>query len=233
VAGKLSDLSDQAWADICAAAGHAPDAEARAVLSNILFNEYPAFHYDRKRVDAALRRAERMLKALKKLAADYCAQFTDADVRTERDLWALEMLRRRAEAVWLVARAIRRAHRGRQNVQREFLYHRLCSVWLDHFHATELKYSRPSKGGDPFGPLIDFMLAAMRQIVSELPDSETVADAIDRERIGRENARQLSFYLERRSAIAGSLAATEAADAAAINGLVQEPHGGLTLKKYF
>src|SRR5262249_7609564 len=84
VAAALSDeaaaLSDEAWARICAAAGKhkpplIPDAGTRERLSTILFEEYPAFHYDRERVAAALRRSERMLKNLKRLADDYRAQF--------------------------------------------------------------------------------------------------------------------------------------------------------------
>ena len=201
VASVAGALSDEAWADIYAAAGRAHVAGARAALSKILFEEYPAFHYDRERVAEAYRRSERMLKQLKKLAADYRAQFADDDVRTERDLWGLEGVRQRAEAVWLAARAIRRANARHQSVQREWLYHRLCTVWLDHFHAPGLTYSVPSRGGPPHGPLIAFMLAAIRQIVSQdpLPSPDTVAGAIKRERIERENAKQLSFYfLERR-----------------------------------
>jgi hypothetical protein len=201
-------LSDQAWADICAAAGRAPDAEARGVLSAILFEEYPAFHYDRERVAAAYRRSERMLKHLDAFAAEYCAEFAAVDegaradavtntVRITPDLWAIEGLRKQALGLWLYARAIRRANARRASVQREWLYHRLCTVWLDHFHAHDLSYSRPPKGGDPYGPLITFMLAAMRQIMSKrtLPAPETVADAIDRERAERQNAQRLARRL--------------------------------------
>ena len=46
-------LSDQAWADICAAAERTPDAGTRERLSTILFKEYPVFHYDRERVARA------------------------------------------------------------------------------------------------------------------------------------------------------------------------------------
>lgn len=199
-------LSDQAWADICAAAGRTPDVEARAVLSAILFEEYPAFHYDRKRVGRAFNNSTRMLKLLAAFEAVYCAEFAAADdaahadavtntVRITPDLWAIEGLRKQALGLWLYSRAIRRANKGRKSVPREWLSHRLCGMWLDHFHAPELNYSRPSRGGDPYGPLIAFMLAAMRQIMPEakLPAPETVADAINRENIERENARQLGF----------------------------------------
>jgi hypothetical protein len=71
-AGSAS-LTDAAWAEICAAAKHAPDAEARAFLSAVLFEEYPAFARmnDRARVAKALRRAERMLKHLDAFAELY------------------------------------------------------------------------------------------------------------------------------------------------------------------
>ena len=203
-------LSDEAWAKICAAAEHTPDAGTRGRLSTILFEEYPAFHYDREGVERALKRSTRMLKNLDKFAADYCAAFAPTDqaaradavtntVRITPDLWAIEGLQKQVLGLWWYARVIRRANARRASVQREWLYHRLCTIWLDHFHTPKLTYNRPARGGDPYGPLIDFILAAMRQIVPKLPDPETVADAIDRERIERENAKQLSFYFwERR-----------------------------------
>jgi hypothetical protein len=118
------------------------------------------------------------------------------DVKSECDLWCLKILRRRTEATWLGARAIRRANAGRKSVQREWLYHRLCTAWLDHFHAPDLRYSRPAKGGEPYGPLIAFMIAAIRQIMPEdAPSAETVRDAIDRERRERDNVKQLTLPL--------------------------------------
>jgi hypothetical protein len=192
----MPDLSDEAWADICAAARRTPDVEARAALSAILFDEYPAFAYNRERVAEALKRSRRMLKHLGAFVADYRAQFPIDDVvKTKRDLWCIEGLRRRAEAIWLAAQAIRRAHKGHKNVQREWLYYRLCSVWIDYFDG-ELVYNRRSRG-PPYGPLINFMLAATRQVVSEgdLPSSESVRDAIDDERRGRERMQQLILRL--------------------------------------
>ena len=114
------------------------------------------------------------------------------DVKTERDLCSLRNLGLRTQTVWLFASAILRRNAGRKSFQREWLYHRLCGLWLDHFDG-ELKVSVPPSGGPPGGRLIAFMLAALRQIVSAdaLPSSETVRDAIDRERRERENLRQL------------------------------------------
>jgi hypothetical protein len=193
----MPDLSDEAWADIRAAAGRTPDAEARAALSAILFDDYPKFKYDRERVAAALRRSEHMLKHLEAFAAGYCDQFPNADeVTTERDHWCIEGLKRRTLAVLLAARVIRSANARRRNVQRELLYHWLCNVWIDHFHG-ELTYSIPSLGGLPRGPLIEFLLAAFRQIVSEdaLPSREAVRDSVDRERIEREHVKQFVLKL--------------------------------------
>src|SRR5262249_6186476 len=151
------------------------------------------------------RRSERMLKNLDKFAADYCAAFAPTDeaaradavtntVRITPDLWAIEGLRKQALGLWLYSRAIRRANKGRKSMQREWLYHRLCRVWLDHFHADKLTYNVPSRGGPPYGPLIAFVLAAARVVMSELPSPETVRDGIDREKVERENAKQLFFY---------------------------------------
>ena len=53
-------LSDQVWADICAAAGRTPDAAARSALREILYlYGYPWVAYDRKRVADRLKRMKR------------------------------------------------------------------------------------------------------------------------------------------------------------------------------
>src|SRR5262249_10259307 len=193
-------LSDAAWAAICTAAESRPDAGTRERLSTI-FEQYPVFTYDPKRTLAIIRRSERMLRQLDAFAAGYHEQFSgDDDVQTEHDLWCIAAPRRRVEAVWLAACAIRRAHRGHQNVQREWLYNQLCTVWLWDFHAPELTVRVPPLGGPPYGPLIAFLLAAIREVVSEeeLPSPYALRDAIRRERDERQTARQLGLFLEKR-----------------------------------
>lgn len=212
-------LSDEAWAKICKAARLTPDDEARSALATLLFEEYPTFAYDRERVKAKFLRSERMLKHLAEFAELYrqawlpdlpVDQFQAilmgrasviTDVRTEADLWWIKMLWRRPEHDWLYADAIRRANKGQKNRQREWLYHRLCGIWLDHFHANDLTVTVPPWGGPPEGPLIEFMLAAMRQVIprSELPKStETLRYAIDREREARARTAQYSLALQQR-----------------------------------
>jgi hypothetical protein len=200
----MRELTDAAWAEICAAAANhspplTPDEGTRAELSAVLFSEYPGMRYDRQRVAVALRRAERMLRNLAAFATDHRAQFTADDVRTEADRWFLEMLRRRPLATWLACRALRRANKGHQNSQREWFVSRLSGIWLDSFHAPRLTVSVPATGGPPGGPLIEFMLAAMRQVMPE-PRRESLRDAIDRERRERENAKQLWLELKQREA---------------------------------
>ena len=181
-------LSDEAWADIRAAGGLMPDVEARPALAALLFAEYPAFAYRRAEVEADLRRSKRMLKHLDAFEKDYRARFTADDVRTEADLWCIKVLQRRPLAVWQRACAIRRANKGKMSVQHEWLYHRLCGIWLDHFHAPGLSVTRG-------GPLSRFILAAMREIMppEELPKPDTVHDGIKRERDERARCAQLSF----------------------------------------
>jgi hypothetical protein len=216
-------LSDAAWIAIDAAAKAAklsPDAEARTELARVLFEEYPAFAYDRERVAAALRQSERMLKRLNAFAEAYwwtwlpdlpsdqfrailagrADAFIPGNVKTERDLWCMKMLRRRPEATWHACRAIGRANRRRRNPQREFLISRLCGIWLNNFGAQYLTVTVPALGGEPRGPLIEFLLAALREIMPrrELPDRETLRDLIDREREGRDNVRQLRLQLVQR-----------------------------------
>src|SRR5262245_46376049 len=148
-----ASLTNQAWADICAAAGRTPADEARAEVEAVLFVEYPAFTFDRERVIAAQERAERMLKHLDAFAELYwqawlpdlpadqfqavlagLASVYADDIKTQAHFWSIQMLRRRALSVWLYGSAIRRANARHSSVQREMLYHRLCTVWLDHFH---------------------------------------------------------------------------------------------------
>src|SRR5262245_15691239 len=234
-------LSDQAWADICAAAGRSPDDAGRAAMSALLYEEFPAFRYDRERWAKAAKRAERMLKYLVALAALYRETFVpqlpldqfeailagrasafvaaavkseQADdeteaarniaAKTEYDLSCLARLRRRPEALWLTARAVRRANARRASAQHEWLYNQLCTVWLWDFLAP-LTYSVPPRGGPPRGPLIAFILAAAGLVMSEPPSPETVRDAMDRERMERENARQLSLFLADRRPLPRSL----------------------------
>jgi hypothetical protein len=210
-------LGDEAWADICAAAGRTPvaEAEARAVLSKILFDDYPAFSYKRADVAAAIKRAKRMLKHLVAYEADYRVQFKPVDdavrtddlkIRIRPDLWCLEGLRRRPAALLLVANTLKHANEGRRNVQRALLYHWLCSVWLDHFHAPDLSYETGHRR-PPSGPLIEFILMAMRQIIPEdaLPARKTVGDNIDRETEERANLKRELALIRREQARRGGL----------------------------
>ena len=64
----------------------------------------------------------------------------------------------------VACQAIRRANKGHRNPQREWLISRLCGIWLDNFHAERLTVT---VGGQPGGPLINFLLAAMRQIMRQ------------------------------------------------------------------
>jgi hypothetical protein len=152
------------------------------------------------------KRAERMLKHLDAFTPDYCAEFKPTDDATRAnavtntvlikpDLWCIEKLRRRVENVLEHTDSLKRANARQQSNQRAMLYHRLFIVWLDHFHAAQLTYSR--QAGEPSGPLVDFILTTMRQIMPEekLPSREAVRDNIDDERRGRE---QLASELQKR-----------------------------------
>jgi hypothetical protein len=202
-----SALTNTAWAKICAAAGRRPNAEseARAMLSKVLFEDYPGFTYDRERVATAAERAERMLVHLAAFEADYRVLFptdvwkTDRHyeikrniaIKTERGLRWIEGLRGRTEAELRVARTLKDANDRRQNVQRAMLYHWLCNVWLAHFEGPELP-----DVGLPRTPLVNFTLAAMRQVMpgGALPRPDTVRENIDRER--RERARLRAQQLQ-------------------------------------
>jgi hypothetical protein len=204
-------LSDKAWAAILAAAKpHSPDAEARAALSKALFEDYPGFTYDRERWAKTAERAERMLKHLDAFTVDYCAEFAPTDdavrtndvkIRIKPDLWCLEGLRSRPAAALHVARKLQDANSRRQNEQRAMLYHWLCGVWLYHF-GGRLTYDR-SSGGEPGGPLVEFILAAMRQVMPEdaLPSREAVRDNIDRERVAREHAARVALQIQNRGMV--------------------------------
>jgi hypothetical protein len=219
----VGTLADEAWTEFCtiaAAAKLIPDTEARARLTTILFEQYPAFRYNRERVAASFRRAEKMLRHLDAFAELYrehwlpdlpydqfravitCpASVLTTDKTTEAHFWYLLKLRLRVEQLWSGAQALRHAHARRYNAQREWLFAQLSFVWLHNFQAPDLTYTVPSLGGPPEGPLIAFMLAAMRQVMSEPPSAETIRNGIDRVRRELETAKQLSFALRERGAI--------------------------------
>jgi hypothetical protein len=201
-------LTDAAWADICAAAEpHVPDAEARGLLAKALFEDYPGFTYNRERAKADIARAERMLAGLAVLEADHREQFPieawkpdqDYEVwryfnsRKEVGLRCIEYLRGQAENVLVGLRVVQGANIARRNEQRASLYAWLCGIWLDHFGGA-LVYDR--HGGEffdkPGGPLVGFILAAMRQVMPKdaLPSHEAIRDNIDRNRHEYEVARR-------------------------------------------
>jgi hypothetical protein len=129
-----------------------------------------------------------------------------ADVRAERDLRWLDKLRRRPQVLLRGANILKGAHqgkRGKSKPQREWLYHRLCTLWLENFGARDLRYGRPKDDGDkrpPTGPLIDFILVAMALVMpsDEVPTAEAVSDGIDRVREERANAARLARKLRER-----------------------------------
>jgi hypothetical protein len=219
-------ITDQAWAKICAAAEQhkpslTPDAGTRERLSVVLFEQYPVFHYDREQVAAVLHHSERMLSSLDKFAGLYRQAFwpklsadqfeivlaglAGAVAAGKPDVqfgfWCITRLRRQVLRELLGARAIRRANRGQGDPQFEWLCNQLCTAWLWDFHAPDLKYSVPSGGGAPYGPLIAFMLAAIDEVVvkeEELPSVYALRDAIVRERVERENSRQFGLFMKHR-----------------------------------
>jgi hypothetical protein len=201
-------LTKTAWAKICAAAGRKPaaEAEARATLSRILYDEYPAFAYNRERVAKDIERAQQMLKQIDAFAKLYrqtflpdlpvdqfeailtsrASPFVANDVKAERDLWGIAGIRRRVLAKLQGALAQQEANNRNKSEQRAWLYHWLCEVWLDHFEGPELP-----PVGPPRTPLVNFMLAAMRLVMlpRDLPKSGTVRDNIDSQYEGRASLR--------------------------------------------
>ena len=123
------------------------------------------------------------------------------DVMRERNLFYIERLRRSAQAQVGACQVIRRANKGHGNPQRDWLIGRLCGIWLDNFGGGRLTVT---VGNTPCGPLINFLLAAMRQVMPDLPPPETLRDIIDREREGRENTLQLLLELKQQRANGGS-----------------------------
>jgi hypothetical protein len=196
------DLDDPAWAAICAAAEpFRSDGEARALLSAILFEEVPRFTYNSAAVAKDKARAKRMLNALARYEKDCRARFPDASERSKSDLWHIDMLRRRPMAMLLAAQAKMRASRGKKGktkVQRQWLIHRLCGVWLEHFGADYLSSYWVPEDKPPGGPLVDFILTAMAQVMppNRMPSPWAVLDGIKRDWKERDNATQR--YVEQR-----------------------------------
>ena len=125
------------------------------------------------------------------------------DIKHERDLYYIERLRRRALALVIASEAIRRANKGRSNAQREWLISRLCGIWLDNFHADALTVTVPGSGGPPGGPLINFLLAAMRLIMPKRACRPGNAARCDRSRAtGPRKRAAIAARLKQRSNVA-------------------------------
>jgi hypothetical protein len=191
----MEALTDEAWAEICAAAApFTPGPDARSQMSACLIGEYPNLVYDRERVARTLQLWEPILRRIGALAKLY--QRIPArpdDIMQERDLFYLDRLHRHALSQVLGCRAMQRANAKRHDSQRAWLISRLCGIWLIDFRAPELGFTVPPQGGEPYGPLIDFLRAAMRQVTAA-PSPHTLRRAIERERDDREGAKQLRFY---------------------------------------
>jgi hypothetical protein len=216
-------LTDEAWAEICAAAKRhdpplTPDADTRAEISAVLFYEYANMRIPRERMAKIVAKgaAPSMLRAIDKFAAKYRQLWQPhrsveefranvegfasplADPRTQAHIFGMKILRRFVLANLEASKFIRAAYPKNMRSEREWLYFRLCKIWLDHFHAPYLTYTVPSLGGPPCGPLIEFLQAAMRQVMPE-PSPETLRDAIDR--VGADiehNKQEVLFEWERR-----------------------------------
>jgi hypothetical protein len=198
-------LTNTQWRKLCDAAGRRPKAvaEAREMLSAVLFDEYPAFRYDPEAVARDHERAQQMVEHLDAFAELYRQRwlphlpvdefqaiitrraFPVANKREYPALYWIGMLR--LLAVTLEDRVELKRHTDAKNrsAQREWLYRRLCDVWLDYFEGPELPAGRART------PLVNFMLEAMRQIRTRLtlPRPDTVRDNIERERQARDPAR--------------------------------------------
>jgi hypothetical protein len=202
-----SALSNAAWAKICAAAERRPKAEAesRAMLSAVLFDEYPVFRYDREHVVGDRERGKQMLEHLDAFAELYrqrwlpsltddefeaiiltlkASPFVADDVRTEAHLWWLSRLRLHALALRDHAHRKQLSNTKNADSQRDWLVHRLCEVWLDHFQdpPPEGQPARLPPVGPARTPLVNFIGACMRRVMSgrALPLPDTVRSNINR-----------------------------------------------------
>jgi hypothetical protein len=200
-----SALTNTAWAKICAAAEYRPKAEAaaRAMLSAVLFDEYPVFAYVRERVIRDRETGERMVEHLDAFAELYRQQslphlpadelheilagraspFVVEDMK-KAHLWWIRRLRLLASSPVDAAWSKQRANTKNRNSRREWLCYRLCEVWLDHFQdpPPEGQPARLPPVGPLRTPLVNFIRAAMRQIMpgGALPRPDTVRDNIVR-----------------------------------------------------
>jgi hypothetical protein len=77
--------------------------------------------------------------------------------------------------------------RGKRDFHRETLYWRVLQIWSD-LTGKPLAFSRPSsRRGAPRGPLVRFLMAALRPILTnDMPRAETLAKIVQRERAVRE-----------------------------------------------
>jgi hypothetical protein len=110
--------------------------------------------------------------------------FPVANKRENPALYWIGMVRLLAESPGDATWSKQRANARHADSQRDWLVHRLCEVWLDHFQAPppEGQPARLPPPGRARTPLVKFILAAMRQIRPRLtlPRPDTVRDNIAR-----------------------------------------------------
>jgi hypothetical protein len=83
-----------------------------------------------------------------------------------------------------------RKFRGNSKPHRENMYAGLLRVWTDII-GGELKFNRPPPGGQPYGPLIDFLHACLTPILGDkMRSTHGIADIIDRVRNPERHAKR-------------------------------------------
>jgi hypothetical protein len=93
-------------------------------------------------------------------------------------------VRARVEGYGMLARSVK----GKCDPARDWLYWRLMAIWSNSLGGT-LTVSVPSQGGDPGGPLIRFLVAAVGIAVGKAPNAHTLRTVIRRERRHRQGRR--------------------------------------------
>jgi hypothetical protein len=84
------------------------------------------------------------------------------------------------EGFTILARAIQ----GKRDPVRDWLYWRLLAIWTDCL-GGELTISVPKYGGQPCGPLVRFLIAAVTVVSGKAPNAYTVRTIVRRERARR------------------------------------------------
>jgi hypothetical protein len=185
--GGLSEAYRQAVADVIPRGVDVPDEFWDALHDAII-----AFDgFKKRRIANPPTRERNRYRRMEKLIDNLARELRDVNRRiswrhrdplwAKRGLAALWDVKRNVEANRIGYEMLSTAFHGRGNPHRDFLYGKVCDLWVS-YTKRPLRFSR-SPMGVPGGPLVRFFAACVGPILgADAPGGHAIATILNRER---------------------------------------------------